>query len=123
MLISGMITWVDHNVGLKVKNLLEFTQRYVQQVADARRKTLEKPNVRAGACEFDVAQPLAANFRLCDLDTALVAHHSAVFHPLIFAAQTLPIGDRTEYLRAEQPIALRLTGPIVDRLRFGHLSM
>ena len=58
-----------------------------------------------------------------DFDAALVADHAAVLHALVFAAETLPVGDRTEDLRAEQAVALRFEGAVVDRLRLLDLSV
>ena len=76
-----------------------------------------------GVASCDVAQPLAAHLGLRDFDAALVADHAAVLHALVLAAEALPVGDRAEDLRAEQPVALRLEGPVVDRLRLGHLAV
>ena len=76
-----------------------------------------------GRGQLDVAQPLAADLRLRDFDAALVADHAAVLHALVLAAEALPVGDRAEDLRAEQPVALRLERPVVDRLRLGHLAV
>src|SRR5262249_8000652 len=73
--------------------------------------------------ERDVAQPLAPDLRLRDLDAALVADHAAVLHALVLAAEALPVGDRPEDLRAEQSVALRLERPVVDRFRLGGLAV
>jgi hypothetical protein len=64
-----------------------------------------------------------AHFRLRHLDAALVADHAAVLHALVLAAQALPVGDRSEDLRAEQPVAFRLERAVVDRFRLGHLAV
>ena len=79
-------------------------------------------------CEQGLARsmwpkPFAANFGLGDFDAALVADHAAVLHSLVFSAQAFPIGDRAENSRAEQPVALRLEGAVVDRLRLGHFAV
>jgi hypothetical protein len=50
------------------------------------------------------------------LDAALVADDAAVLHALVLAAQALPVGDGSEDARAEQAIALRLEGAVVDGL-------
>src|SRR5262249_5209855 len=49
-------------------------------------------------------------------DPALLAHDSAVLHALVLAAVALVVLHRAEDLRAEQAVALRLEGSIVDRL-------
>ena len=49
--------------------------------------------------------------------------HAAVLHALVLAAQALPILSRTKNSRAEQPVALRLEGAVVDGFRLGHFAM
>src|SRR6266540_3703597 len=113
----------DDDVILEVENLLEFAQGDVEQVADAARQTFEEPDVRAGAGQLDVAQPLAADFRLCDLDAAFVADHAAVLHAFVFSAQALPVGYRAEDARAEQAVALGFECAVVDRFRFSDVAV
>jgi len=84
---------------------------------------LEEPDVADGRGERDVAEALAAHLGLRDLDAALVANHAAVLHALVLAAEALPVGDRPEDLRAEQPVALGLERAVVDRLGLGDLAV
>src|SRR5208282_2837583 len=86
-------------------------------------QSLEEPHVRTGRSQLDVSEALAANFRQRDFHAALVADHSAMLHALVFAAEAFPIRDRAENARAEQAIALRLEGAIVDGFRLGHFTM
>ena len=58
-----------------------------------------------------------------DFHAALVADHAAVLHALVLAAQALPVGDRAEDAGAEQAVALRLEGAVVDRLRLGDFAV
>src|ERR1035438_196409 len=90
---------------------------------DAARQSLEEPHVRTRRRQFDVAQALAAHFGQSDFHAALVADYSAMLHALVLAAQTFPVRDRAEDARAEQAIALRLKGAVVDGFRLGHFSM
>src|ERR1035438_778623 len=46
-----------------------------------------------------------------------------MLHALVLAAETFPVGDRAENARAEQAIALRLEGAVVDGFRLGHFPM
>src|SRR5260370_27429275 len=46
-----------------------------------------------------------------------------MLHALVLAAETFPVGDWTENARAEQAIALRLEGAVVDGFRLGHFPM
>src|SRR4029079_3229778 len=110
------------DVGLEVEDPLEIAHRYVEELPDAAGQPLEEPHVADGCRQLDVAHALAADAGLGDLDAALVADHAAVLHALVLAAQALPVGDRAENLGAEQAVAFRLEGPVVDRLRLGDLA-
>src|ERR1035441_6450446 len=92
-------------------------------MADAAGKALEEPDVRARTGQFDVAQPFAAHASQRDFHAALVADHAAVLHAFVLAAQALPILSRTKDTRAEQSVALRLEGAVVDGFRLGHFAM
>src|SRR5260370_40532833 len=56
-------------------------------------------------------------------DTALLADHSAVLHALVLAAVALVVLHRPEDLGAEEPVALRLEGAVVDGFRLLHLPV
>ncbi len=114
---------IDHHEGLEIQHALDFAQRHIEHQADARRQRLQEPDVRGRARQFDVAHPLAAHLRLRHLDAALLAHDSAVLEALVLAAQTLVVLDGSEDLRAEQAVALRLEGAVVDGLRLLHLAI
>ena len=76
-----------------------------------------------GGGQLDVAHALAPNAREGDLDAALLADDALVLHALVLAAQALVILDRSEDAGAEQAVALRLEGPIVDRLGLFDLAV
>src|SRR6185312_13129372 len=84
---------------------------------------LEKPDVRHRRGQFDVTHALAAHTRQRDLDRALLADDALVFHALVFATQALVVLDRAKDARAEQAVALRLEGPVVDRFRLFDLAV
>src|SRR3546814_16472693 len=84
--------------------------------ADARGQRLEEPDVRDRAGQVDVAHALAAHLGQGDLGAALFAHHAAVLHALVLAAQALVVLDRPEDGGAEQAVALGLEGAVVDGL-------
>src|SRR6185295_12004928 len=79
------------------------------------------PDVRDRGRELDMTHALAAHAAERDLDRALLADDALVLHALILAAQALVVLDRPEDARAEQAVALRLEGPIVDG--FGLLDL
>src|SRR5580698_2416738 len=122
-LAGGRVAWIDDNVALKIEHAFKIAQRDVEQVADARRQALEEPDVRAGRGQLDVAEALTANLRQRDFNAALVADDAAVLHALVLAAETLPVSDRAEDAGAEQAIALRLEGAVVDGFRLRDFAM
>ncbi len=123
VLLEVGVARLDDDVGLEVEDAFEVAQRDVEEMADAARQPLEEPHVADRCRQRDVAEALAPDLGLRDLDAALVADHAAVLHALVLAAEALPVGDRAEDLGAEQPVALRLERPVVDRLRLGHLAV
>jgi hypothetical protein len=60
---------------------------------------------------------LAAHLGQGDFHTALFTDHTAVFQSLVLAAQALIVLYRPKNLGAEQAIALRFEGTIVDGFR------
>ena len=119
----GHFAGIDDHESFKIKDALQFAQRDVEQVADAAGQALEEPDMRTGAGQFDMAQALAADARQRYFDAALVADDAAVFHPLVLSAQAFPVGDGAEDAGAEQPVALRLEGPVIDGFRLGDFPM
>ncbi len=73
--------------------------------------------------KFDMPKPLSPDPGLYHLNTALVADHPAVLHPLVFAAETFPVLCGPEYLCTEESVPLRLEGPVIYRLRFLYLTI
>ena len=65
----------------------------------------------------DVSHPLAPHLGLDYLDAAFLTHDTTVLHALVLAAVALVVLYGPEDLGAEQPVAFRLEGPVVDRLR------
>ena len=63
-----------------------------------------------------MAHALAPHAGQRHLDTALFADDALVLHALVLAAQALVVLRRTEDAGAEQAVALRLEGPVVDGL-------
>ena len=120
---AGHFAGIDDDESFEIEHALQFAERDVEQVADAAGQALEEPDMRAGAGQFDMAQALAAHAGQRHFDAALVADHAAVLHALVLAAQAFPVGDRAEDTGAEQAVALRLEGPVIDRFRLGDFAM
>ncbi len=96
MLLERGRTGIDHHVIFVVNNALEIASRHVQDQTDAGRHALEEPNVRDRHGQFDMPHAFATNAGKRHFHTATIAHHPAVFDPLILAARTFPILHRPE---------------------------
>src|SRR5271157_1543191 len=70
----------------------------------------------------NMAHAVTPDARQRDFDAAFLADDALVFHALVLAAQAFVILDRPEDAGAEQAVALRLEGPVVDRLRLLDLA-
>src|SRR5581483_9969376 len=108
--------------GGEVEDLLELARGDVEQVADPARDALEEPDVRDRRRQVDVTHALAAHLLPRHLDAAAFADDPLVAHALVLAAVALPVLRGTEDALAEEPVALRLERPVVDRLRLRHLA-
>src|SRR5579862_4297332 len=111
------------DVVLEIEDALEILQRHVEHEADAARQRLQEPDVGDRRRQLDMRHAVAAHLLHRDLDAALLADDALVFHALVLAAQALVILHRPEDARAEQPVALRLEGAVVDRLGLLHLAV
>src|SRR5260370_5201176 len=66
---------------------------------------------------------IAVNPAERDFHAALIANYAAVLHALVLAAQALPVGDGAKNLGAEQAVAFRLEGAVIDGLRLGNFAV
>ena len=121
--LEGSLTGIGDDVALEVENLLEFLQRHVEQGADSRRQRAQEPDVRDGGGEIDMTHPLATDLGLDYFDAALFADDAAMPHALVLAAVAFVVLGRPENLGAEQPVTLRLEGPVVDRFGLFDLAV
>src|SRR5947199_2220411 len=123
VLVPPLVVDARDHVRGEVDDFLEVLRRDVEQVPEARRDTLEVPDVRDGSGKLDVAHPLAANLRARDFDAAPLADDALETDALVLPAVALPVPGRAEDLLAEEPVLLRLQGPVVDRLRLLDLTV
>ena len=72
--------------------------------------------------KLDVSATLTTHFLLGHLNTTTVAHYAFVAYALVLAAGALIVACRTEDALAEQSVALRLVGAVVDGLGLCHLT-
>src|SRR5690606_17002187 len=116
VLVTGVLVDRGDHVGGEVDDLLEVLRRQVEEVAEAAGHTLEVPDVRHRSGELDVAHPLSAHAGAGHLDAAALTDDALEAHALVLAAVALPVPGRAEDLLAEEPVLLRLQGPVVDGL-------
>ena len=111
-----LLARIDDDVVRVVDDLLEVTQRQIDEVSHWRRQSLEEPDVRDGYGELDVTHALATDAAQGDFDAAAIADHSTVANSLVFAAVAFPVLDRTKNPLAEQTVFLGLERAVVDGL-------
>ena len=109
---------IEDDEGFKIQYPLDFTQGEVKQQADTRRQRFQKPYVCDRGGQFDMSHALAAHAGFGDFHATFFADNTAVLEALIFAAEAFVIFDRPEDFGAEQAVAFRLEGAVVDRFRF-----
>ncbi len=108
---------IDYHESFVIKDALQLAQRDVQQIANAAWQAFEKPDMRAGTGQLDMPEPLAPHARKRNFHAALIADNSAMLHALVFAAETFPVSNGTKNARAEQTVALRFKGAVVNGFR------
>ena len=70
-----------------------------------------------------MAKSLAANLRLSNFNTTLVADHATVLHAFVLTAEALPIRYWSKNPRAEKSVAFGFERAVVDCFGLGHLTM
>ncbi len=73
--------------------------------------------MRGRGSQFDVAHALTTHFSLGHFNAALLTNHTAVFQALVLTAQALIVFYRPKDTGAEQTIALRFEGTVVNGFR------
>ncbi len=84
---------------------------------------LQEPDMGDRRGQLDMAHAVAAHLLHGDFDAALFADDALVLHALVLAAQAFVVLHRSEDAGAEQAVALRLEGAVIDRLRLLDLAM
>ena len=115
--------WINHHIGFKVHHQFNLAHGHVEQQSKPGWKTLQKPDVRNRARQFNVPHTLSAHLGVGDFNTAFLANHALMFQALVLAALTFVVLDRTEQFRAKQPVTLRFKRPVIDGFRFSHLTV
>src|SRR5207253_1355938 len=103
-----LLARLDDDVVRVVDDLLEITQRDVEQVAHRTGQGLEEPDVRDWHGQLDVPHALATDLGQRDFHAAAVADHAAIADALVLPAMAFPVLDRTEDALAEETIFLGL---------------
>ena len=123
LLINNHITWIDDDVTLIVYNRVKFLGSQSQQVTNLVGQRAEIPDVCYRHNKLDVTAALTAHLLLGDLNTTPIAHDVAIANALVLTAMALIVLYRTKDALAEETVALRLIGTVVDSLGLEHLSL
>ena len=112
----------DDELG-EVEDALQVAGADVEQQAQPGGDALDVPDMAHGGGEFDVAHAFTADAGGGDFHAALVADDAFVADALVFAAGALPVPCGAEDAFAEEPIAFRPEGAVVDGLGFGDFAV
>ena len=115
-------TRLEYHILLVVDDVLQLLGGEAEEISDFIGGGTEVPDMGYGDRKGDVAHPLAADLLLRDLHAAAVADDAAVADALVLSAVALIVLGRTEDALAEESVALRLVGTVVDGFRFQDLS-
>src|SRR5581483_5729955 len=115
--------YILDDIGGKVCHALEVLYRHAQQKAHSGWRAAQEPDVCYRRCQGNVAHALAADNRTCHQLAVLIDGSFARADALIFCVVRIDVLDRSKYTFTEQTVTLRLLGPIVDGLGFGHLTV
>src|SRR5258705_5520784 len=111
-----LLAWIDDDVVRVVDDLLEVTQRQVDEIAHWAGQRLEEPDVGDGYGELDVTHALATDAAQGDFDAATIADHTTITDALVLSAVAFPVLDGTEDALAEQAVFLGLERAVVNGL-------
>ena len=123
LLQLSRIAGVRDNIHGEVEHLFQHAGRNVEHQAHPGRNALEIPDMRNRSGQLNVAHALAAHLGTGDFHAAAVADLALVADALILAAMALPVLLRPENALAEQAVALRLQGAVVDGFRLLDLAV
>ena len=117
------VAGVNHDIGGKIQYLFQHAGAQVQQQAHPAGGPLEIPDMRNGGGQLDVAHPFAAHLGAGHFHAAALAHLALKADALILSAVAFPVLGRPKDALAEQAVALRLQGAVVDGFRFLDLAI
>ena len=120
---AGVFVDVGDDKLREVEHALQVAGADVEQQAQPAGDALDVPDMAHGGGELDVAHAFAADAGGGDFHAALVADDAFVADALVFAAGAFPVPGGAEDAFAEEPIALRSEGAVVDGLGFGDFTV
>ena len=120
---GGCWTRIENDIAFVIDNRIELLRRQAQQIADFVRQRTEIPDVSNRHNELDVARTFATNLLFGNFHTATVAHDALVTDSLILSAMAFVVLYRAENAFAEQTVALRLIGTVVDSFWLEYFSI
>src|SRR5690606_29072881 len=80
------------------------------------------PNMRDGNHQIDVSHPVSAYFLFGHFHATSVADNALITNAFVFSTSTFVIFYRPKNPLAEQTVAFRFMGTVVDGFRLEHLT-
>jgi hypothetical protein len=122
-LLDRRVAWIDDDVGLEVENASSSRSEMSSRWPMREGRPLKNQTCEQGEASSMWPRRSRRTLETGDFDAALVADDAAVLHALVLAAEALPVGDRSKDAGAEEAVALRLEGAVVDGLGLGDFAM
>ena len=116
------IARIGYNIAREIENFFKNARGKVKDETHSGWDTLEIPDVGYGNGKVDMTHALATHLRSCDLNSAALADFALEADLFILSAVAFPVLRRPENSFAEQSVALRLEGAVVDGLRLFDLA-
>ncbi len=113
----------SNNVMREVKHPLQIPRREVEQQAQPAGDSPGKPDMAHRTGKLDMPHPFPAYLRLGYLDPALIADNAFIAYPFILTAIAFKVLGRPEDSLTEKTVSFRFEGTVINRLRFGYLTV
>ena len=113
---------VRDDVAREVDDFLHFRGREAEHESDTGRNTTEKPDVRDGGREVDVAHALAAHDGARNFHATFLTNDAAETDATVLTAVTFVILFGSEYALVEEAVFFRALRAVVDGLGLGDFA-
>ena len=121
--LERRVARVDDDVVLEINDFFQARRLHREQRRQTARRRFEEPNMDDRRGQFNVPHTLATDAAMRNFNAATVASHPLIFHTAIFTAVAFPVFFRAENLFAEQTVAFRTVGAVIDRFGFFNFAL